>query len=50
MNTAPVIRNDMFGRLDIYSTFEDITEDEIVSELNSALTYHITNMLQEEFL
>ena len=46
----PVIRNDMFGRLDIYSTFDEITEDNVVEELNSALVFHIKNMLQEEFL
>ena len=46
----PVVRNDMFGRLDIYSTYDEITEDGLVDELNSALVYHIQNMLQEEFL
>ena len=46
----PVIRNDMFGRLDIYSPFDEIPEEELVKELNSALVYHIKNMLQEEFL
>ena len=46
----PVIRNDMFGRLDIYSPFDEIPEDALVEELNSALVYHIKNMLQEEFL
>ena len=46
----PVIRNDMFGRLDIYASFDDITADNLVDELNSALVYHIKNMLQEEFL
>ena len=46
----PVIRNDMFGRLDIYSPFDEIPEEELVEELNSALVYHIKNMLQEEFL
>ena len=50
INAAPVIRNDMFGRLDIYSTFDDITEENLVNELNSALVYHVQNMLQEEFL
>ena len=40
----------MYGRLDIYSTFENIDESNIVNELNSALVYHIKNMLQEEFL
>ena len=45
-----VIKNDLFGRLDIYSTFDEITEDNIVNELNSALVYHVMNLLQEEFL
>ena len=45
-----VVRNDMFGRLDIYASYDDITEENIKSELNSALVYHIQNMLQEEFL
>ena len=49
-NTAPVVRNDMYGRLDIYSTYDDIAADRLVTELNSALVYHIKNMLQEEFL
>jgi len=50
-NRSPgVVRNDMYGRLDIYSTFEDINEDNIIVELNSALVYHIRNMLQEEYL
>jgi len=47
---SPVIRNDMFGRLDIYASFDDITEDNVKEELNSALIYHVRNMLQEEFL
>lgn len=47
---SPVVRNDMFGRLDIYSTYDDLDEDNIVEEVNSALVYHIRNMLQEEFL
>jgi len=40
----------MYGRLDIYASFDDINEDNIISELNSALVYHVNNMLQEEFL
>ena len=49
-NKSPVIRNDMFGRLDIYASFDDITPDNIISELNSAIVYHIKNTIQEEFL
>lgn len=47
---ASVIRNDLFGRLDIYASFDDITPENIVDELNSALIYHVKNMLQEDYL
>ena len=50
IENAPVIRNDMFGRLDIYASFDDITPENVKEELNSALTYHCLNMFQEEFL
>lgn len=50
LNTAPVIRNDMYGRLDIYASYDNITAENVIDELNSALVYHIQNMLQEEFL
>ena len=50
LNSAPVIRNDLYGRLDIYATTEDITEENVIEETNSALIYHIKNMLQEDFL
>lgn len=50
LNTTPVVRNDMFGRLDIYASFDEINRDNVISELNSALVYHVMNMLQEEFL
>ena len=49
-NLSPVVRNDMFGRLDIYASFDEITADNVIEELNSALVYHVMNMLQEEFL
>ena len=45
-----VIRNDLFGRLDIYASYDEITEDNVISELNSALVYHVENLLQEDFL
>ena len=47
---SPVVRNDLWGRLDIYSTFDDISEDNLVPEVNSALIYHVKNLFQEEFL
>ena len=45
-----VIRNDLFGRLDIYATNDIITAENVLAEVNSALVYHIKNLLQEEFL
>ena len=50
LNKSPVVRNDLYGRLDIYASFDEITEENVKDELNSALVYHIQNMLQEEFL
>ena len=50
LNKSPVVRNDLYGRLDIYASFDEITEENVKEELNSALVYHIQNMLQEEFL
>ena len=50
VTTPSVIRNDMYGRLDIYSTNDDINAENVIAELNSALVYHIGNMIQEEFL
>lgn len=49
-NESPVVRTDMFGRLDIYASYDRIDADNLVNELNSALIYHVQNMLQEEFL
>ena len=49
-NNTNVITNNMFGRLDIYASFDEITPDNIVEELNSALVYHVQNLLQENFL
>ena len=50
MSENTVVRVDMFGRLDIYATYDEITADNVKEELNSALPYHIKNMLQEDFL
>jgi SPP1 family phage portal protein len=40
----------MFGRLDIYTSYDRIEKENLIAELNSALVYHVSNMLQEEFL
>ena len=44
-NMNNVITNNMFGRLDIYASFDEITPDNVVAELNSALVYHVKNFL-----
>ena len=49
-NANNVITNNMFGRLDIYASFDEITPDNIISELNTALVYHVQNLMQEDFL
>lgn len=49
-NRPPVITNNMYGRLDIYASFDEITADNIVGELNSALVYHVQNLIEENFL
>lgn len=45
-----VISNNLFGRLDIYATSDVITEENVVYELNTALPFHVRNLLQEDFL
>ena len=49
-NNHPVISNNLFGRLDIYATSDEITAENVVYELNTALPYHVQNLLQEDFL
>ena len=49
-NAGNVISNDLWVRLDIYASSEEITEENVVSELNTALPYHVQNLLQEDFL
>lgn len=45
-----IISNDLFGRLDIYATSDEITADNVIEELNTALPYHVQNLLQEDYL
>ncbi len=45
-----VIRNDLHGRLDIYATSDEITAETVIAEVNSAIDYHIRNLLEEDFL
>lgn len=45
-----VISNNLFGRLDIYATSDDITPENVIEELNTALPFHVQNLLEEDFL
>lgn len=45
-----IITNSLWGRLDIYATADEITPENVVEELNTALPYHVQNLLQEDFL
>ena len=47
---AAVISNNLWGRLDIYASSDEITAENVVYELNTALPYHVQNLLQEDFL
>ena len=40
----------MFGRRKIFTTAEEINEQNVVSEVNKALVYHMTNAQEEEYL
>lgn len=45
-----IITTDLFGRRTIYSSVEQITEENVIAEVNSALVIHIQNMCEEERL
>ena len=45
-----ILTTDLFGRRVIYTPVDEITEENVISEVNSALVYHITNMCEEERL
>lgn len=40
----------MFGRRDIYSTYDDITRDNVVAAVNYAMSYHMLNFEEEDYL
>ena len=45
-----ILTTDLFGRHTIFSSVDELTEDNIIPEVNSALSIHIQNMLEEERL
>ena len=40
----------LFGRRDIYATADEITEKNVIDEVNSALVYHLLNVEEENYL
>ena len=53
-NTAPIPDAPsnplLFGRRDIYTTVDEITADNVIEEVNTALTYHLLNVRDEDYL
>lgn len=49
-NMVKTLSGFLFGRRDIYSSAEEITSDNIIDEVNSALVYHLQNVAEEEYL
>lgn len=45
-----IITTDLFGRRTIFSSVEELTEDNVIEEITSALSIHIQNMNDEERL
>lgn len=48
--TEAMIGQALFGRVDIYTGIDEITRDNVVDEVNSALIYHLQNVAEEEYL
>lgn len=45
-----ILTTDLFGRRTIFSSVAELTDDNLIPEINSALSIHIQNMLEEERL
>lgn len=45
-----IITYDLFGRRTIFSSVEDLTEENIIPEITSALSIHVQNLMEEERL
>lgn len=47
--SVPEYRN-LFGRRQIFCTVDEITEENVVAEVNSAIGIHVQNLFEEEYL
>ena len=48
--TMTIYVDGLFGRKDIFASFDDITRENVVSEVNKALVTHYENLLDEDYL
>lgn len=44
------IETQLFGRRDIYATSDTVTEDNVIALVNNAMTYHMMNFNEEDYL
>lgn len=44
------VTNMLFGRRDIFTAVDELTEDNVIDEVNSALVYHLMNVQEEDYL
>jgi SPP1 family phage portal protein len=49
-NAEKTIAGFLFGRRDIFTSVDELTEENVVGEVNSAIVYHMQNVLEEEYL
>lgn len=44
------IANWLFGRAKIYTSVTDLTEENVINEVNTAIGFHVKNLMEEEYL
>ena len=42
--------NWLFGRAKIYTSVTDLTEENVINEVNTAIGFHVKNLMEEEYL
>ena len=49
-NDYAVMAVPLFGRRDIYTSVEELTSENVLEEVNTALAWHMKNVMEEEYL
>lgn len=49
-NNLQVLENSLFGRRDIFASVAEITPANVIDEVNSALVFHLQNLMEEDYL